>query len=653
MKTRPDVKEEFIVLRKFISFVLVAVSAALVSCGGGGGTIAGGGGGGGVDAAVATVELLASSATLDSDTNGLRKVTLTAVIKNSGNAIIDGATVNFTTSSGSLTVLRQTTDATGTALAELTNGTDPTNRTITVTATANGVSDTVTVNVIGATLVVDGPNALALGDIGSYTATLRDAAGVGISGRLLTATSAQGNTVSSTSLVTNTSGQVSISLTATAGGVDTLTVGALGLTALRSITVSSDVFTIITPTASTEIPLNTPTAVTVRWTKNGTAQVGETITFSSTRGTLSAGSAVTDAAGEASVTISSTNAGGSVISATNDESVSTSVSVEFIATVPATVSAQASTQNVGIGQQSTVTATVRDAANNLVKNQTVVFDLTDVTGGVISVGSAVTDSQGRAQTVYTAGSSVSAVNGVSITATVGALSSTVTLTVVGAAIDMALGSGDTINLPAQSLYSKEWSIIVTDTSGTAPVANQTLQASVRSTHYRKGFFQLVDDGTGDLDWAQFHDSDLGDGVTAVAGSFRCADEDANVDGILSPAEDLNGNANLDAGNRATLVALAPGASSNACASLTSFGGPTTSVQTDASGIARICVVYLRSDNLWVDVELRSQLTVSGTEFTETANFILEALASDIEDEDSSVSGQISPFGTEGSCTDPD
>src|SRR5690606_2506381 len=92
--------------------------------------------------------------------------------------------------------------------------------------------------------------------------------------------------------------------------------------------------------------------------------------------------------------------------------------VEFIATVPATLDLQASPFTIATNDQSTITAIVRDAAGNLVKNQTVTFVLDDKSNGSLSVAQAVTNSQGRAQTFYNASSSTSGVNGVRIDATV-------------------------------------------------------------------------------------------------------------------------------------------------------------------------------------------------------------------------------------------
>jgi hypothetical protein len=644
------------VVSKIRSIGMFLVAVAMASCGGGGGFTGGGGSG----ANVATVQLVASASTLNSDAAGNSKVNVTAVVKDSGNAVIASVPVVFNATSGALTVLNSTTDVAGSAKAEITNGLDPTNRAITVSASAGGQTGTVAVNVVGTSISVSGPSALALGDTGTYTIQLRDSSGAGISGRLITVGSTTGNTLSAASLTTNLAGQATVNVTATAAGTDTLAVTALGQTASQAIVVSGDIFAFQVPTTAQEINLGAVQNVRVRWTKAGVPQgPGQTINFSSTRGTLSSNTATTDANGDATVTLSSTTAGAALITATNPDSTTTTVGVEFIAVRADAIELQATRVNVGITQQSTITATVRDVGNNLVKNKLVNFSLSDSTGGSLSVGTAFTDSLGRASTVYTAGSTPSAPGGVTITSTVNesappaTIQETLGLTVVGQAVDMAIGSGDVINLPAQSLYSKEWAIIVTDTAGTAPIAGATVQASVRSVRYYKGFLEVREVLGGEDDWVQVHDADTGPAANAQLGGFQCTDEDTDRDGFLDPLEDLDADNKLEAGNRASVVALAPGADADACGDLTSFGGSTANVITNSSGIARVCVVYARSDNLWVDVELKALLNVFGSEFTESTQFNLDALAADIADETSAPAGQVSPWGREGSCSDPD
>ena len=87
---------------------------------------------------------------------------------------------------------------------------------------------------------------------------------------------------------------------------------------------------------------------------------------------------------------------------------------------------------------------------------------------------------------------------------------------------MSIGTGEELNEITQALYSKEWAIIVTDTTGTAPipVANETLQASIRSVRFHKG--QMVVQGPDD-DWSPF------------PYAATCDDEDTNRDGFLDLA----------------------------------------------------------------------------------------------------------------------
>jgi len=536
------------------------------------------------------------------------------------------------------------------AIAELTNGADPSNRTITVTATSDDVSSTITVQVIGTELSITCPPALALGGTGNCSIILTDFQGSGIESSV-DVSSANGNTLSDTTVQTLNSGPVTVVLTADNSGLDTLTATGLGETDTADVDVSGDIFSIQTPVQDQELALNTNEL----WTQGGAPQVGEVITFTSTRGAIVGGNgdgtATTDGAGVATIQVNSSSAGPATITVINTALTITNVGVEFVADTPATLDLQANPLTVGVAKQSTITATVRDIDGNAVKNKIIAFVIEqDSTGNsFLSAGLAVTDSQGRATTVYTAGGVPSAANGVEIRATVQdptAVTNTVLLTVAERAVDTAIGTGNLIFSPTTSLFSKEWAIIVTDTSGTAPepVANTNVQASIRSVSFHKGFMELVDvdPTTGvDLDWVPNY------------AEFGCADEDTDQDGFLTLAEDLNGNGSLEAGNRATLTALAPGADALACGVISSLGGSTTLVQTDSNGIARVCVVYPQSDNLWVNVRITALLTVFGTEYTESQAFTLEALAEDIDDETGPPPGRFSPWGQNVGCDDPD
>ena len=126
-------------------------------------------------------------------------------------------------------------------------------------------------------------------------------------------------------------------------------------------------------------------------------QIGQTINFFATRGSFTTTltcptvavptiSVQTDTQGNATVNICADNAGPAVISAAANMSSgpSSQVTIEFIATTVASLILQAASTTLGVNapgnstQQSVITAVVRDAQGNLVKDETVSFSLTDV-----------------------------------------------------------------------------------------------------------------------------------------------------------------------------------------------------------------------------------------------------------------------------------
>nr|WP_136633768.1 hypothetical protein [Marinobacter sp. DS40M8] len=130
----------------------------------------------------------------------------------------------------------------------------------------------------------------------------------------------------------------------------------------------------------------------------------------------------------------------------------------------------------------------------MVKNQEISFRiLEDGSGGNLSSSLDVTDSQGRASTIYTAGSNTSGRDGVEIEAVVdGSISDTVTLTVARQALRLAIGTGNEIEEPDSVRYVKEYVAIVTDANG-APVENANIELSALPVGYRKGSYAVSTD----------------------------------------------------------------------------------------------------------------------------------------------------------------
>lgn len=587
-------------------------------------------GGGGPPIDVSAVTVLASSPSLPSDPG--QTLTISAVVRDTNNVAVKGVTVILATDSGTLTVPDPTTNDSGVVTATLSGGGDPTNRTITVTADANGVVGSATIDVIGTTLTISGPAALAQGFTAPYTIVLTDAAGSGIGGEAVTISSSNGNTLSATSLTTDIGGQAQVDVTASAAGTDTLTATALGLTAMTTLDVSNDNFDLVLnpPIPNNEIILNSLATVELTWTIGGAPQAGQMITFATTRGVMpafgasSSTQAMTNASGIATATISANNAGPAVVTATNASGTSTGVQVEFIADVPDSIEVQASPFTIGPGEQSAITAIVRDINNNLVKNQVVVFDLTDVTGGQLSVATAVTDSQGRAQTFYTASSTTSANNGVTVTATVQntPISSSVQLTVAQRELFISIGTGNSIFEPNSAQYRVEFAIQVTDSQGNG-VSGVTVQAGILSNAYWKGF------------WF-FDTMSIPSGWTQVITAGACADEDVNRNGVLDVGEDFNNSGRIEAGNIATAVAQ---------------GGSGGTFVTDSGGFGIVDIFYPQEFARWVHVTLEATTSVQGTEFAEASNFVLPINGDDVDERDEAPPGVISPFGLSTTCAD--
>jgi hypothetical protein len=370
--------------------------------------------------------------------------------------------------------------------------------------------------------------------------------------------------------------------------------------------------------------------VTVLWTNGGAPVAAQTVNFSATRGTLSAATAVTDATGKASVTISSTTSGPAVITA-NGTDVSAQVQIDFLATTASAIDVQASPSTININAQSTIIAIVRDAADNLVEGKTVTFALADVTGGTLSSGTAITNNQGVAQVIYTASSTTSATNGVDITATVQGtgVDGTAELTVAGEAVFLSLGTGNTIDVLNEAQYAVTYAVLAVDSAGNA-VPNIAVDLKLTSVSYYKGYWATSVPATTPL-WSQTY--------TAVG---ACPSEDLNDNGILDPGEDLNNNGKLDPGN---VASASPGSvvTSTAAAAVGT---------TSPAGSATFQVVYPKDHAEWVMVKLTATATVSGTEASTSTEFVLPIASSDVSSATLPPPGEFSPYGQASSCADP-
>lgn len=620
-----------------ICLVVACFLAVLISCGAGEGNDTNGSSGSSTSSSATSVLLLVSKAQLDSD--GASTVTLTAIVKDSSNRALLGETVSFTSDSGLLTIVNDTTGSNGTAEATLGTGGDPTNRRITVNASAGDISVANSIDVTGTTLSISGSSSLSFGDSTPLTIFLKDSSGTGIPGKTVTVASQNGNTLTAAdSYVTDANGQVIVTVTATVGGADKITASAIGATKESDLTVNASILTFTNPAPppadTTEIPIGTVQPISVKYTIGGAVQSGVTVNFITTRGSLSVASAVTNATGIATVNASSTNSGPVLFLASIDDGPSAQVAAEFVATTVDSVTLQAAPNTIGTNdegvttEKSLITAVVRDANDNLVKNQTVNFSIvSDASGGSLSPASANTDSSGTANTYYIAGDATSALNGVTIRGSVAGttVASTTTLTVAKKPLFITLQTGPFIEEYDDIRYKKDYVALVTDAAGD-PVEGATVDATIRPVYYKKGYFTW-----GGMAW---HQVDTLQAASCTLPSVpACANEDGmlhnslDFNGVLNTGEDQNGNGLLDPGNVASV----------------------TATETDATGGSTLTIVYAKDYAQWVNVKLEAHATTGGSTASASVTFDLPGLANDYTNQNADPPGNPSPFGITTSC----
>lgn len=618
------------------------VPLLLSACGGGGGSA----GTSPFSGAASTPTATSTAASVDVLTSAVQvgsggdQVTITAIVKDSGNASLPATKVQFSTDTGTLTSVVSTTDAAGVATAVFSAGSDKSNRTATVTVVSGAASGKVTLQVAGTALSYSGPTTIALGNQVAVTVKATDSKGSVIPNSTLAVASSLNNGLSSNSVTTDGQGSATVNYTATHSGTDSLSFSGIGATALASVQISAADFAFVTPTAGTRISVGASQSVTVRYLSNGIPQSGQTVSFAATAGTVSPAVAVTDSAGVAMTSITSATASPATVQATlSGVTAQATLPVVFVASTPnklvLQVAPTAVAPNPGgsTAQQAQLLATVTDANGNPASGATVNFNrLADPSGGNLSQASAVTDSSGQASVQYIPGALTTASDGVQVRASISGLPSVfgdASLTVNASALFIGLGTGNTISNLDEQTYKKDWVVYVTDANGVA-VPNITLTIKVLPVLYGKGRLEFQ-----------------GSSWTYKAnGAVFCSNEDLNYNGVLDnpntpSSEDKNGSGTLEPGNVISVTTNATGTSAS-----------TGTVKTDSTGRATISLIYAESYAPWVQVKLRAEAVVSGTESSKEATFVVAGVSSDFSNSSVPPAGVISPFGVNLSCTVP-
>lgn len=568
----------------------------------------------------ASVEVLASGNTLQSAGGELD---ITAYVKDRFNATLADRAVSFAASDGLIIqALSGTTDSAGAVKAKLRVGADKSNRAVTVTVRSGTASGFVNLDVVGTKVSVSGEGTVKLGASATYAVRVVDSSGNGIANVPVSLTSSLGNTLTPVTANTNSLGLVNVNYTATKAGTDTLTASYSGTIGTQTVSISAVDLSFVSPASNTTVNIDAAQSVTVRFLNNGVGVAGQTVTFSTTRGTVVPATAVTNAAGDVTVSISSSTAGAATVLAQLSGGGQATLPVNFVAVTPASLVLQANPgaipPNTGgtTAHQSTLEATVRDAKNNPVANQQVNFNIVaDVSGGSLSAASVLTDLDGKAKVQYIAGANSTANDGVLVRATVAgsSVTNTVKLTVNGQALFINIGMGNTMSNLDATTYSKPLSIYVTDATGN-PVGNQQVAVSVVPVGYSKGYLKELLDKDGNFkEWTI-------DTITAI-----CPNTDIDQNGIV----DVGESTPVRPGN---VVVATPGL-----------------LTTDGTGRATFSLQYGEQYAWWVDVNVVARASVSGTETRSTLPISpLPMLIDDVKLQ-AAPANRHSPFGTGTSC----
>ncbi|REL29958.1 Ig-like domain-containing protein [Thalassotalea euphylliae] len=599
---------------------------------------------------VTSLTLFADSPQIAS--SGAGEVQLTALVKDSRNNLVEGATVSFEVSSGEVEVEKAETETDGLASAKLTTR-NPENRLVTITASSGSITDSVLVQVVGTAIQLNGSSALAINDSTDYVLNLRDSDGNGIANQAVNLSLANGSSAQidiPSVVTTDFTGQAIFTATGLSGGTNSIVAEALGASENLPVSVQSDSFlftafdnnngSVVNPSnaLAPDVGLSKSADITLTWLDNGTpVEDGTRVDFTTTRGTLSALSGTT-VNGQVSVTVQADNAGPAVVTFTGGDgetALSNLLTFEFVAETVETVVAQASPASVEPnGETSVISVTLRDPNDNLVKGKLVDFTLDDTNGGSIFPASAITDSNGNASTVYTS-NVVSAQEGVTVTATVREQqdkSSSVNLTVADRELFITLGTGNNIVEVDTTTYNKQFTVFVTDVDS-APVENVSLTVSAVPTRYYKGYWARLFDATGSfVRWTTSGRAQSTDDLS-ITSPISCTNEDVNRNGILDAGEDINGDGILTPGNAVAIQG---------------------EVTTDEQGRALVDILYPQSLGSWVDIELVIKARVEGTEDEEFTVFTIPTSAEDLTEEDvippTQNVGITGPFGGVQSCS---
>lgn len=567
----------------------------LVSCGGGGGSgnvdspdVPAGEEGAGPPPAgglqVASIEVLANPSNIPAD--GASTSTITATARTSTNQAVPDAEVTFETSSGTITAAADT-DNNGRAQATLTSE-RVNNSNVTVTARCQGVSGTASVAFTGVTLSLnaDPDNLLADGTTTSeITATLEDAAGSPIPDATVDFSTNRGmflNGTSSTSAITNPSGQASALLMSAESGTATVSAKGRNATSETQVVFTRWQFSLTASPGSIRADGTESSTLTATLLKaDGTGEAGRTVSFSTTIGGLTQYTVTTNASGVATTTLQGTGIAGKAtvcaeVTASDGTQLSSSTHLSLVggdaAKIVLTADPDVIPTNTGTA---TITATVYDASDNPAPNQDIYFRILSGPRGGENLDRCVekTNQVGVATVTLSAGMLPSRYHhDVEIEANTEAdfsgSSGTTSLTIAGPVANIGIGIDLHTLTPEEGHLKVDVSALATDVNGNPVPDGTTVYFSVKAVGFDEdrdndGIINCADadgnpltpcpaPGTPGFGETWFSDDVNQDGIMYSQGGPMSETEDENENGILDPGEDKNGNGVMDPVNSCSI-----------------------------------------------------------------------------------------------------
>ncbi|HFF9411218.1 TPA: inverse autotransporter beta domain-containing protein [Escherichia coli] len=344
-------------------------------------------------------ELLADRTQARAD--GQEAVSYTLTLKTTDGKPLSGKNVTFTTTTGKLSRTQGTTDQNGQLSVQLTS-------TRAGQAVVNASVDGTTISAAPVTfenrpdtaIVVNKTSAVADGqDSIILTAVIRDAAGNPVAGQAVTWHTDKGQ-FTQQDAVTNAAGAASATLTSTQAGNAQVSLSLNGTTTTVSaphISFTQQLYLTLQAGRTTAVADGNDV---ITYTLNVRDAAGQpvkdkAVQWSTDLGTLSASQGTTSAQGEATVTLTSTQAGQAVVNATVGGKQISAQSVTFTRTVRGVISVEK--ERVYPGTRQTVTLTLTDAAGNPVSGERVDWH---ADSGNLWQTQGTTDAQGRATTTW-------------------------------------------------------------------------------------------------------------------------------------------------------------------------------------------------------------------------------------------------------------